>query len=437
MLTVTMNQPNLSAASVWPWWRLAAFRFFFIYIALQIAPITWLNMEANVISDYYLMFIDWLVALGNEHLFHVRKTLVPLNGSGDTSYSWAQLLLFLTIALAGSILWWLLDRKRKSYNRLDYWLRTFVRYFLILVSVSYGASKLFALQMPYPSQSLMATPLGELLPMRLSWVFMGYSSQYQFFAGLLELLTGILLLFRRTITLGLILGTAVYLNVVLLNLSYDIPVKIFAIHYLFYCLFLLAYQYRRLITFFFSRQPALPDTSYDVHYPKKWMRVSKHLAKGLFVFFLVIGPLVLSYEEYQMLAEQTPSKFNGVYNVRLFVLNADTLQYGDQRRWNDVIFDGNDAGSVGTKDSLFRQKYGRGYFLYMLDTVAQKITFQKMAPNYDVEDIFDAKYSQTDTATIAMVANVRNNKLYIELVRHDRHFPLAENQFHWLSENNR
>jgi hypothetical protein len=57
---------------------------------------------------------------------------------------------------------------------------------------------------------------------------MGYSLPYTVFAGLLETIGGVLLLWRRTATLGALLVTAVMANVVMLNLCYDIPVKLFA-----------------------------------------------------------------------------------------------------------------------------------------------------------------------------------------------------------------
>ena len=52
--------------------------------------------------------------------------------------------------------------------------------------MSYGIIKLFVLQMPFPQLSQLATPLGDLLPMRFSWLFIGYSVPYQFFSGAME-----------------------------------------------------------------------------------------------------------------------------------------------------------------------------------------------------------------------------------------------------------
>ena len=67
--------------------------------------------------------MDWAVRASNAHVFHVRETLIPMNGSGDTSYAWAQLWLLLSLAAIGCVVWTLLDRKRTQYDRPAYWLR--------------------------------------------------------------------------------------------------------------------------------------------------------------------------------------------------------------------------------------------------------------------------------------------------------------------------
>jgi hypothetical protein len=97
---------------------------------------------------------------------------------------WEQMYTYLLFALSGALVWSIIDRKRRSYSKANYWLRTFVRYFIILNCFSYGINKLFALQMPFPNQSQLATPLGDFLPMRFSWMFIGYSKTYEMFSGL-------------------------------------------------------------------------------------------------------------------------------------------------------------------------------------------------------------------------------------------------------------
>jgi hypothetical protein len=426
--------------SAWPVWRRIAFRFFFILFFLQISPIYWPAIDLppfSTINDAYAAAIDWMVNQANAAFFHVREQLVPLNGSGDTSFSWAQELFFLSVAFTGCLLWTMFDRKRKHYETADYWLRTFLRYFLILVSFSYGSSKLFALQMPYPSQSMMATRLGDLLPMRLSWTFFGYSTSYQVFGGVLELLVGCLLLYRRTMTAGLLLGFAAYFNVMMLNLSYNIPVKLFSIHYVCYCTYLLAYQYPRLAAFFIHNRPVAPYLPYQPAYVQRWKRITKITAKSVFVLLICVAPLVNAWVQYdEMAAAPRPRPFDGLYDVTLFSVNGQQMPMtqDDGRRWADIVFDAGGRGSIATGDTMFRQRYGRGHFNFAADTTKRLIMLQKYDDNYDLHDICELHYELTDAMHARLHTVLKGDSLYMEIAKSNHRFPLAENKFQWLSE---
>src|ERR1700742_4402664 len=137
----------------WPLWKKMMFRFFFIYFFLFISPLTWVELipGGSYVNKFYYWLMDKLVNFANSLLFHVKPVLVPLNGSGDTSYGWAQLWLILTLSLVGCILWSAIDRKRRSYVTLNYWLVLVVRYHIVMIAFTYGIIKLFALQMPEPN----------------------------------------------------------------------------------------------------------------------------------------------------------------------------------------------------------------------------------------------------------------------------------------------
>jgi len=438
-----MNITGSNSMNPWSIWRKISFRFFFIYILLQITPWTWPEVIPGVgyVTQYYYQLIDWLVYAANDHLFHVREVLVPLNGSGDTSYAWTQLWLYLSLAALGCIIWSLIDRKSTHYIKSDYWLRTFVRYFIAMQALGYGIIKLFALQMVFPNLSQLATPLGDFLPMRLSWMFIGYSEPYQIFSGVMEVLAGLLLLNRKTVTMGLCVAAGVFANVVMLNLSYDIPVKLFSMHLLFYSLFLLAYDAKRLLQFFILNQPVSPSYSYQITFPEKWLRYGRLALKSGFIVMIVIMPFVDAYQRYssnEYVGEIKPIS-SGVYNVKTFALNRDTLPIlaSDTIIWKDVIFEQSRMGSVNSTDTLFRQRYRRGYFNYQPDTVTNTLSFFKRSVTGDSTFLFNSRYELPDQNTIRLWTKIRNDSVYVELVKSRRHFQLAERQFHWLSEYNR
>ena len=425
----------------WPAWRKFIFCFFFIYLLLQMAPWLWLGSIPGVsnIAEYYSMFMDWAVNMANAKIFHVREVLVPLNGSGDTSYGWAQVWLFLSVAVIGCLVWRLLDRKRNNYNELNYWLCLFVRYYIALIAFLYGIEKLFAMQMYFPNLSQLATPLGDFLPMRFSWLFVGYSTPYQVFSGVMETVAGLLLLYRRTATLGILVATGVFINVMMLNLCYDIPVKIFSIHIVLMCFFLLVNESDRIVCFFILNKPAAASGIYDHHFKKKWMRITRVVLKITFILIAVVLQFYNMWEYYKSSIPKPVSQpvKTGVYDVVIYAVNKDTLPFSatDSLRWRDVIFDAGGLGSIKTADSLFRQRYKRGYFSYAADTAKQTISFKKFAT--DSLPVLSLHYELPDSNTVRLWGMQRKDSLYIELKRSNRHFQLAEKQFHWLSEANR
>jgi hypothetical protein len=438
------SAPDRAADQVWPLWQRLLFRFFFVYLLLQTEP--WGLFRAipgmQFVLRFYEMAVDWAVHASNTRLFHVRAVLVPENGSGDTSWAWTQLWLCLSLAAVACIVWTILDRKRPHYERLAFWLRMIVRYYVAAAALSYGLLKLLLLQMPFPAISQLATPLGDLLPMRVSWLFIGYSVPYQFFSGAMETVAGLLLLYRRTVTAGLFAATGAFMNVVMINLSYDVPVKLYSSHLLLACLFLLALDAKRMLRFLVLNQPTPPTTAYDPNFAFAWQRWGSIGVKVYIVFQLLVFPLQGDWRRYQTVNRPVnPGPFKaGMYDVRRYVVNHDTVPTTspDTLRWKDVIFDNAGAGSVNTLDQVFWQRYRRGYFRYRPDTVKHTVAVWKTStvPG-DSTFLFTMRYDAPDTNTIRFHTAIRGDSVHVELVRMPRHFQLAERQFLWVSEYNR
>jgi hypothetical protein len=384
--------------------------------------------------------VDLLVAsFFNHYLFHVADTLnSDGGGSGDTSAAWAQVYSYLVIAALTCSVWSIFDRKRIHYAWLDLWFRNLIRYFVCMVAFSYGIIKLFALQMPFPNLSQLATPLGDFLPMRLSWMFLGYSTKYQVFSGVMEVIVGLLLLNRKTVTPGALVGVGVFANVTMLNLSYDIPVKIFSIFVCCSCLYLLISDWKRVVGFFVLNQTVEPDGSYRVETNKKWKKIGRVVLKLAFIISYVFIPLSNAWSDYKNVANKKAGPIvPGLYDVKAFIVNHDTLPNlpNDTLRWENVIFDKGGVGSVGSRDTLFRQRYRRGYFLYQPDTNQKTIAIRKTFS--DTASILTLRYQLRGEKEISLKTKIRGDSVRVELRRSHRHFQLAERQFHWLSEANR
>ena len=432
---ITLTSLSLSSSAtpyVWPLWRKLLFRFTLIYALLYIAPLQWLSEIPllSYIGQYYGAAENWLVTLANQYLFHVKDELVPPNGSGDTSYGYAQLCFYTLVGLIGTLVWTVLDRRR-NYDRLAYWFLVALRYYVALVALLYGTVKLFGMQMGFPTLSQLATPLGDLLPMRFSWLFIGYSTPYQFFSGSVEVLAGVLLLWRRTVTLGAFVATSVFLNVMMMNLCYDIPVKLFSIHLFVFSNLLMLGDIHRLLNFFVFNRPTQPKLL--LTFTDRRARVGYIALKGIFIVLFGLMPLYQAYQNSRPSANEQstePKLKAGFYEVADF--RADLP---DSLRWQNVVFEDGPMGSILTTDTLFRQRYRRGYFGYALDSAQQTISFKKFAS--DTTFLFTLHIDRPDTNQLILRGLFRGDSLKVALRRTNRHYQLAERQFHWLSEANR
>jgi uncharacterized membrane protein YphA (DoxX/SURF4 family) len=176
------------------------------------------------------------------------KIVVFNNGSGDTTFGYIKMLCYVVLAIAAAAVWSLVDR-RQNYAQCYQWVRLYVRILLGATLLSHGAAKVIPTQVPEPSLSWLLTTYGDSAPMNLLWTFMGASKSYEIFTGLVEMLGGILLFFPGLVTLGALISTAAMANVFLLNICYDVPVKILSFHLLLMSLWLLLPETKRIVTF--------------------------------------------------------------------------------------------------------------------------------------------------------------------------------------------
>ncbi|MCA8830761.1 hypothetical protein [Hymenobacter pini] len=184
---------------------------------------------------------------------------------GDSALEWLGLRLGLYWGLAvGVTLAGAQVLRRTAWPALPAVLLDIIALYLSLTLFSYGFSKVFASQFPHLWAN-QDTPPGELTPMRVAWQFFGYSRAYQQFLGWGEVLPAMLLLWRRTRTLGALVAAIVMLNVFVINLCFDVCVKIGSGTYLVLALVLLAQDTDRLWQFLVLHRPAalrsLPATA--------------------------------------------------------------------------------------------------------------------------------------------------------------------------------
>jgi hypothetical protein len=275
-----------SAGTHWSPLTRIAFRFLFLYVAfaffsaiLQLVPL--LGMVGYWHDQAVQPFYAWI----GKVVFGLEITVFP-NGSGDTTYNWVQSLSHVVFALMGAAIWSVIDWRRASYPWLKDGLWIVMRFVLASAMFGYGINKVFGLQFPEPGMQRLLQDYGDSSPMGLMWTFMGASQPYTMFAGWMETIGGLLLCFRRTQLVGALWTAGVMANVFVLNMCYDIPVKLYSLHLLLLALVIAAPDMQRLLRMFLLNKP-VPRADLRGPWTKPWLRRTAFGVKLAWVGFTV------------------------------------------------------------------------------------------------------------------------------------------------------
>jgi uncharacterized membrane protein YphA (DoxX/SURF4 family) len=242
-----------------------------------------------------------------------------------------------------------LDRRRRDYRRLYDWLHLYVRWVLLSAMISYGMYKVIKTQFPLPGPERLLQPYGESSPMGLLWTFMGQSTAYTIFAGSLEVLGGLLLIFRRTATLGALVVAAVMTNVVMLNLCYDVPVKLYSSHLLLMAVLLAAPGLERIVRAVVLHEAVPATVPRGPLFARRWQRVGAAVLALALLAWTGYRLVDQGLERYAQGDGAPTPAYYGVWEVESFVRNGETLPplTTDANRWQRVII--NKYGGLGIR----------------------------------------------------------------------------------------
>lgn len=370
--------------------------------------------------------VPWL----GEHVLGLAEpiTILP-NGSGDTTWNYVQLFGMVMLSLIVGTAWALADRKRPGYARLDRWLQVLVRYGLSAAMLNYGLVKVFKSQFPFPSLNSLTSTYGESSPMGLAWNFMGYSSGYNLFAGGAEVLAGVLLLWRRTATLGALVAIGVMANVAAMNFCYDIPVKLFSSTLLLMGLYLFACDGRRFVDLFIRNRPTEP-ADLSPHFTRKRARVARVVAKSCFVLLMGLTAVTAYFmsREYGDTAPRPP--LYGLYEVETYSVNAVPAPplTTDDARWRRLIVEAYGFAVVRTMTDR------REFFQVETDTEAHTLTLTTRGKE-ETPVVHEFAYEQPSPDQLVLRGALPAGPLVITLKKVDpQSFLLVSRGFRWVNE---
>lgn len=276
------------------------------------------------------------------HWLHISVPPIVNHASGDQVADWIQFGLCLTVCFLAGAFWAGFHRAAGNDPRLAETSRIVLRYFLGFFLLRYGMSKVLHLQMPRPDSSRLLETYGESSPMGLLWTFIGQSASYSAYTGGLEVIAGLLLFFRRTNQLGALLGSAIMFNVVILNLCYDVPVKLFSATLFVFSTALAAPTIRRLWQLLVLHRTTAPvGFSFPVAGPpSRWvLRVYAAAKFAMIAWIIWIGPV--SMTRGWIRGRPASSSLDGIYRVTDFMAGGERVPplATDSRRWNWVGID--------------------------------------------------------------------------------------------------
>lgn len=213
----------------------------FLLLGILFFPFKWnlFGFHSEMINFLFFPLVRNLAdALG------IKLLLTDLSSDSKGLY----LLMGILFLLAFISTFWIRYRSSESARRkFDAAVRTIISYFLALIILKYGLDKFMKTQFYLPEPNILYTPLGKLDKDILYWSTMGSSYTYNLFMGFAEIIPGLLLLIPRTRPLGALIAIGVLLNVLAINLSFDVSVKLFSFFLLMTAIFLAMPILRRIL----------------------------------------------------------------------------------------------------------------------------------------------------------------------------------------------
>lgn len=391
----------------------------------------------RVVCTYFVLYIllMFLSPLFETPYRWIGKTIFKINyeyevsGNGSGDHTFAYLTLFVTVILTFLTvsIWSILDRNRKSYNKLLYWFLVFLRMILVAAMLFYGFVKIFKLQFPSASLTHLLDPLGNFSPMGLAWTYMGFSKGFNVFVGFLEVLGGLLLIPRRTQTLGSFIVIGVMTQVAIMNFCYDIPVKLFSVHLVLMALVIFATDHRFIRVFIKNKAVE----AYQYYHPIKSTKYHKIIFRTKSIVLLILVSFI-SFNFYTTESHRGNNRkkplLYGIWEASHFIKNGDTLLplITDDYRWRYLIVDLKEEATVKTMDDLNHP------YKFVTDSTSQKIMIYKKDSESE-EYNFD--YKNPNSEFLQLDGIIESDTLHILFSRKDHtKFNLNARGFNWINE---
>jgi len=215
----------------------------FFILGFLFIPLTFYGLDFQYLLTRFFFLKP--VAFIQDHFF--AYAIQRIDFSSDTVG--LNILLWLLLAISFFVVL-LLNVFKVNSSKIIPFFKSLSAYYVAAILLKYGFDKIFKQQFYLPEPNILYTNFGNLTKDILYWSTIGTSYTYSLVTGIIEVLTAILILVKRTRIFGFCLAIGVLVNILLINFSFDISVKTFTAFLLGVVVFNV-YPYLEIIYAFF------------------------------------------------------------------------------------------------------------------------------------------------------------------------------------------
>lgn len=351
---------------------------------------SWLILTAAILPFPYAIFPSFKFAASDSILLYIS----------------ALATLVIAIVLNSVLLFF----AKVNQGQLIVLLKTICVFILAYFLLKYGVDKLFQNQFYTPEPNTLHTPIGQLTKDIVFWTSMGSSYGYNLFMGIIETVAALLLLLRKTRLIGLIASFGITLNILMINIGFDISVKFLSGYLVILTIFLLSFNFRLLY------DVLILQTSSSNTFAPKSLNNSKFgkLVKGSIIGLLFLDCLI----PFSQISSNEPSE------IGLLGKSFDVHQTEDNAIW------GNEIKSIHfhSKGYLITQNQNNEFEDYQIQTSPLRSTL------YIIQEgvLINYKY-QSDTIVLSTHDGETYKSVKLTQINNES-LPLLKDTFHWTYE---
>ncbi len=390
---------------------------------LALLPIVGMRVDVEIRRP-----VDLLVQWVGIHIFHLTGLTATLHiqATSDSALRWVEIAVLLGASIAATVVWIACSRIRDQDGELLGWLRLLVRITLGAALLRYGFIKVYPIQFPPPPLAVLNETVGNSSPTMLFWSVYGLNPAFVMTLGWTEVVVGLLLFFRRTAFLGAVLALGVMANVALLDVSFDVPVKLYSLSLVVMALVLLSPELAMLIQLFLTDGPVTRASTWSPTGFGKLGRTAL-IAAELLIAVLACWQYAAgarSVWEMKAAASRNPSSLTGEWAIPA---SEKALRAGNGSLIVAIFFDPN-------SDTYFRAEDGS---LWRSRAVYDP-AHQRLRILYEVAGVLLFTVEQPDSDHLSLKPEgptaAQLTIFHLSRVPLPQSYPLLQHKFHWTNE---